>query len=301
MHRTTQLLHPRNALPVTPQSIIPMLNSRTRNGIRNAVCIFLALGPLASLGLSSFNPFHPDDSKWYELYTMTSSTRGTTSFDMVSKRAYAASIVLQYELDSSSVDRNVTWEYGSGGLDDADRSLMLKFYSSTRSVFEWGLGESTRIASAFNVARYSGIDSDASYVSTCRNDSPTHFKFYFADIGDTKGWGVPTDEKLPKQTMQYQVSPLLSELLSFDVYLVDGRYRVACVCLAFLHAEKFGATNATVLMHDYGARPEYHVVEQFAYIFERSSSGNLVALKRNAESSVESIVQVWEKYAKVVG
>jgi hypothetical protein len=178
---------------------------------------------------------------------------------------------------------------------------MLKFYSSTRSVFEWGLGESTRIASAFNVARYSGIDSDASYVSTCRNDSPTHFKFYFADIGDTKGWGVPTDEKLPKQTMQYQVSPLLSELLSFDVYLVDGRYRVACVCLAFLHAEKFGATNATVLMHDYGARPEYHVVEQFAYIFERSSSGNLVTLKRNEESSVESIVQVWEKYAKVVG
>jgi len=130
-----------------------------------------------------------NDSRWYELYTMTSSTRGTTSFDMVSKRAYAASIVLQYEVDSTSVDRNVTWEYGSGGLDDADRSLMLKFYSSTRSVFEWGLGESTRIASAFNVARYSGIDSDASYVSTCRNDSPTHFKFYFADIGDTKGWG----------------------------------------------------------------------------------------------------------------
>ena len=101
--------------------------------------------------------------------------------------------------------------------------------------------------------------------------------------------------------MQYQVSPLLSELSPFDVYLVDGRYRVACVCLAFLHAEKLGATNVTVLMHDYGARPQYHIVEQFAYVFERSSSGNLVALKRKAESSAESIVQVWEEYAKVVG
>ena len=101
--------------------------------------------------------------------------------------------------------------------------------------------------------------------------------------------------------MQYQVAPLLSDPVSFDVYLVDGRYRVACVCLAFLHAEKFGATDVIVLMHDYGARPQYHVVEQFACIFERSFSGNLVALKRNATSSAEIIVQVWEEYAKVVG
>ena len=282
---------------VTPQSTMIHKESLSRI-LARSVCILFALGASASLGLKG-HLTTINDSEVYA-YAATSSTRGTTAFDTISKRAYAASSV-QREVETTSDDINVTWERGSGGLDDADRSLMLKFYSSTRSVFEWGLGESTRIASAFSVSRYSGIDSDASYVSTCRNEAPTHFKFYFADVGDTKAWGVPTDENLPKQTMQYQVAPLLSELFSFDVYLVDGRYRVACVCLAFLHAEKFGAKEVIVLMHDYGARPQYHVVEQFAYIFERSSSGNLVALKRNATSSTESIVQVWEEYAKVVG
>mmetsp|Transcript_6464 Transcript_6464/g.26183 ORF Transcript_6464/g.26183 Transcript_6464/m.26183 type:complete len:275 (+) Transcript_6464:218-1042(+) len=263
-----------------------------------SVYILLALGAV-SLGLSGVNPFNQMAVKGVLKLQLPVRTE-QPQFDTISKRAYRLSLV-QHEVEITDGDRNVTWERGSGGLDDADRSLMLKLYSSTRSVFEWGLGESTRIASALNVARYSGIDSDASYVSTCRNDSPTHFKFYFADIGHTERWGVPTDKNLPKQTMQYQVDPLLSEPFSFDVYLVDGRYRVACVCLAFLHAEKFGATDVIVLMHDYGARPQYHVVEQFAYIFERSSSGQLVALKRNATSSAEIIVQVWEEYAKVVG
>ena len=274
-----------------------MLRMKSRMQVCS-VCILLAIGALASLGPCGLNLVNQMAVKGVLKLKLPVRTE-QPQFDTISKRAYAASLV-QHEVEITDGDRSVTWERGSGGLDDADRSLMLKLYSSTRSVFEWGLGESTRIASALNVARYSGIDSDASYVSTCRNDSPTHFKFYFADIGQTERWGVPTDENLPKQTMQYQVAPLLSEPFSFDVYLVDGRYRVACVCLAFLHAEKFGATDVIVLMHDYGARPQYHVVEQFAYISERSSSGKLVALKRNATSSTEIIVQVWEEYAKVV-
>ena len=86
---------------------------------------------------------------------------------------------------------------------------------------------------------------------------------------------------------------------SFDVYLVDGRYRVACACSAFLHAAKYGAANAIILMHDYAEREHYHVVEQFADIIESSPSGKLVALKRKAMSSDDSIVQVWEKYARI--
>lgn len=39
---------------------------------------------------------------------------------------------------------------------------------------------------------------------------------------------------------------------AFDVYMVDGRYRVACACIAFLHAMKYGGNmnRVRVLVHD---------------------------------------------------
>ena len=40
------------------------------------------------------------------------------------------------------------WRTGDGGLDDSDRDLLLKAYTDSNSLFEFGLGESTRIAVA---------------------------------------------------------------------------------------------------------------------------------------------------------
>ena len=57
----------------------------------------------------------------------------------------------------------------SGGLDDKDRKMLVKYYGSANSVFEWGLGESTYMAGYFNVPRYAGIDSDAEWVSKARD------------------------------------------------------------------------------------------------------------------------------------
>ena len=131
------------------------------------------------------------------------------------------------------------WEVGNGGLDDGDRDLLVDVYTDANSVFEFGLGESTRIAAAVGVPVFSGVDSDAVYVSESRKTSPSHFKFYFADVGLTGHWGMPL-KVASKQVMQYQLSALQSEKLPFDVYLVDGRYRVASACAAFLHASEYG-------------------------------------------------------------
>lgn len=190
------------------------------------------------------------------------------------------------------------WEVGNGGLDDGDRDLLVKVYTDANSVFEFGLGESTRIATAVGVPVFSGVDSDAVYVSESRKTSPSHFKFYFADVGLTGHWGMPL-KVASKQAMQYQLSALQSEKLPFDVYLVDGRYRVASACAALLHASKYGKTNVTVLMHDYHARPEYYVVQDFADIIERSPSGSLVLFKRKTDTTDEDIFANWVKYKNI--
>jgi hypothetical protein len=190
------------------------------------------------------------------------------------------------------------WEVGNGGLDDGDRDLLVNVYTDANSVFEFGLGESTRIAAAVGVPVFSGVDSDAVYVSESRKTSPSHFKFYFADVGLTGHWGMPL-KVASKQVMQYQLSALQSEKLPFDVYLVDGRYRVASACAAFLHASKYGKKNVSVLMHDYHERPEYYVVQDFADIIERSPSGNLVLFQRKTDTTDEDIFANWVKYKNI--
>lgn len=90
------------------------------------------------------------------------------------------------------------WERGTGGLSDEDRILIGRHYRKASSVFEFGLGESTKIAAHVGVQRYSGVDSDAVWVSMARDASMDHFRFTFADIGQTQKWGHPVNEFLPK-------------------------------------------------------------------------------------------------------
>ncbi len=172
-------------------------------------------------------------------------------FDVISRSAYDKAIVK----DKSSRKKFSLngWERGSGGLDDADRKTLGKLYYEAESVFEFGLGESTLIASAVSVPRYAGVDSDALWVAKAREESKKdHFRFYFADIGKTVKWGYPVNEKFSKLTYNYQIAPLASELEAFDVYLVDGRYRVACACVSFLHAMKHNGDMTKILVgvHD---------------------------------------------------
>ena len=139
------------------------------------------------------------------------------------------------------------WERGTGGLDDADRLTLGDLYYNANSVFEYGLGESTLIAAHTGVPRYAGIDSDAEWVAQARKNSKLdHFRFNFADIGAIQAWGNPIDESLTKIQYNYQLAPLVLEDEPFDVYLVDGRYRVACACMSFLHAMKTGGNMELV-------------------------------------------------------
>jgi protein O-GlcNAc transferase len=154
--------------------------------------------------------------------------------------------MLRHQLDLETWDKTTT-----GGLTDEDRKLLAEIYGEANSVFEDGLGESTYIANHVGVARYAGIDSDAAWVANTRKTVATHFRFYFADIGETLRWGFPK-EKLPKNVLDYQVIPLISEPQPFDVYMVDGRWRLPCLLLSFLHAHARIAdpSQTTVLLRD---------------------------------------------------
>jgi hypothetical protein len=65
---------------------------------------------------------------------------------------------------------------------------------------------------------------------------------------------------LAKIPLDYMTQPLTSEPKAFDFYLVDGRYRVACALISFLHALSRGASrdHIRVAIHDYIAREQVY-------------------------------------------
>jgi len=103
------------------------------------------------------------------------------------------------------------------------------------------------------VPRYSGVDSDAVWVGNAREGALDHFRFSLGDIGPIGQYGTPIQTNNSKIPYNYQSGPLNNELKSFDVYLVDGRYRVSCACASFLHAWSRGGdmTKILVVVHDW--------------------------------------------------
>lgn len=193
------------------------------------------------------------------------------------------------------------WKYSSdGGLTASDRILLGSIFYNASSVFEFGVGESTQIAAYVGVPRYSGIDSDANWVTRAREEAQkAHFKFYFADIGHTLAWGVPANSRLIQLPLNYQLQALYVELEPFDVYFVDGRYRVACAIASFIHALSRGAKPGwtRVLIHD-ADRDAYSVLLQIAEIVDRSERLYVLRLKENLNTN--DLKSIWKDFSYVV-
>jgi len=237
-----------------------------------------------------------------------------SSFDLAAAAAFAMESTPRLGMQLKRKAFNVSsWtKQSGGGLLDADRILLGELYGSAESVFEWGLGESTYIAAEVGVPRYGGVDNDSLWVTNARDQSPHHFRFYLGDTGPTGAFGNPKT-KLPKAIVNYQISPLLAEERPFDVYMVDGRFRLACALIAFLHASSKGSERLSpkVLLHDYyhethsknckGCHNQkfrfiYHRIEEVADLVTHSG-GMLGVFQRKTNVTDEDILRLWNEVA----
>ena len=198
----------------------------------------------------------------------------------------------------TSLDLDTFPHKGTGGLDDSNRVTLANIYGKADSVFEYGLGESTMIADHVGVPRYSGIDSDPVWVGLARDKVSTHFRFYLADIGQTGAWGTPMED-LPKQILNYQLAPLMAETQAFDVYMVDGRWRFACLMASFLHASARQGKAPTVLVHDC-QREAYHKAD---HLLDLEITGDpdkrterLCVYHRKPETTDQQLLELWQEH-----
>lgn len=193
-----------------------------------------------------------------------------------------------------------------GGLNDYDRHELQAMYSKATSVCEWGVGESTTIASYMGLPRYTGIDSSVDWLNIVQKQAPRHFRFVWSDVGPIASWGTPSDDATRMKWPFYAFGAIAAED-AFDFYFVDGRFRVACACIAFLHASHYHNSKAVVGIHDFKQRSrQYGAVLRFAHRVggfdpsraDRGPSANLILLQRNPGVQDSEILQVFYEHSK---
>lgn len=127
---------------------------------------------------------------------------------------------------------------------------------------EFGAGASTVLAAGLVREWVMSFDSSRSWLDrvaqACR-ERKTRLApaLSLVDIGETGEWGFPKDETSRDRWPLYHSSMWDDpRLATGDLYLIDGRFRVACCAQALLH----GNDAAFVALHDYASRPYYHGV-----------------------------------------
>ncbi len=160
-----------------------------------------------------------------------------------------------------------------------ERLLLESFLRCSDNYLEFGCGASTVIAANLVGTSVTAIDSSQAWIDevakTCAEQSTKIVpRLVHVDIGPIGNWGTPTDPNTSAQWPAYYERIWEEpDTAKSDLFLVDGRFRIACFMMILLNCEE----GSTVLIHDYDYRPKYHVIEQVAD--QISVAGNLSAFR----------------------
>ena len=191
-----------------------------------------------------------------------------------------------FDLPKKNVFKGFVNPFSGGGMNEKEQHFLLQSYKQSNSVFEWGMGSSSALANYLGIDILVSIDSAKSWVEkTQKIVNNKNYKFIHVDIGQVGAWGMPIHKSLKWLDYSNKVN---DELASFDVYLVDGRFRIACACMALLH----GRDDSFVLIHDF-KREYYQEILKAADKIEQV--GTLVKLRKIP--GTDNVLQdMWEKY-----
>ena len=157
-------------------------------------------------------------------------------------------------------------------LPDAEADLLRAHYKDAEVILEYGSGGSTFVGAELGARKVMSVESDKDWAD---NMTLAIQKFllghngihiHHVDIGETKAWGYPKNDKNWRDYHKYPLSIWDQDFFEApNVVLIDGRFRVAC----FIAVLSKISRPTTVLFDDYVNRRnyhsvDYHYVEKFA-------------------------------------
>lgn len=148
-------------------------------------------------------------------------------------------------------------------MTEAEVTLLECFLRRSSSYFEFGVGGSTCLAARTMQGPIFAVDSNPEWIERVRanlnEEERSRVSMEFVDIGPVGDWGMPVPNSNSEGKFDAYSASIVRHGLKFDFVLVDGRFRVASALQA-IEALQHGAC---IGIHDYVARPQYHVVERF--------------------------------------
>lgn len=151
-------------------------------------------------------------------------------------------------------------------MSTAEHALLTSLLRSSRNYLEFGSGGSTYRACQLVGESVTSIDSSQAWLNdvalACEGpDCPIKPTLAHVDIGPIGDWGMPTDmstkDRWPSYYQDIWEKPSVSDT---DLYLVDGRFRVACFMQTLLNCR----SDALIMIHDFSGRAHYHIVREVA-------------------------------------
>jgi hypothetical protein len=141
-----------------------------------------------------------------------------------------------------------------------------KLLECAKIVLEFGSGGSTILAAEQPNLQITSVDTDVSWFDRLREFAPVRaaeregrLRFVAIDVGPTKEWGYPTDQRAIERWPMYSTAPWSSVQTAPDLILIDGRFRVACALEA---ARRRTLNGATIAIHDFQRR-HYQIARLF--------------------------------------
>lgn len=182
-------------------------------------------------------------------------------------------------------------------MSEAEFRLFENVVRCARRYVEFGAGGSTCLAASLVEGPVVSVDSSTEWLdevarACASRPGWTQPRLLHADIGPTGDWGRPTDPTTRDRWPGYHEAPwTISGTESADLYMVDGRFRVACAMQVLLRCRP----DAVLVMHDFSSRREYHVVRGFAR--ELAIAEDLSVFQRRPDFDVEKARQTLARHA----
>mmetsp|Transcript_25842 Transcript_25842/g.34927 ORF Transcript_25842/g.34927 Transcript_25842/m.34927 type:complete len:332 (-) Transcript_25842:54-1049(-) len=147
-----------------------------------------------------------------------------------------------------------------------DAEIFSKLLEGATSFFEFGCGGSTVHALSYpNLVRICSVESNSQWLDALRGRKDIseaiacgRLRLVHADIGPVVRTGWPADESAKDRWPTYSGSVMESEH-TFDLVLVDGRFRTACFLKSLQRILSEKQNRAVLAMHNFYSSGEHEV------------------------------------------
>ncbi|MDL2307172.1 hypothetical protein LJC48_03975 [Desulfovibrio sp. OttesenSCG-928-C06] len=173
-------------------------------------------------------------------------------------------------------------------MSTSEAELLVSFIPNTGRVLEFGAGGSTQLFFEHGVSHLYSLESDSVWLNKiiASPNVSVNLKYgrwtpLHADIGLVGDWGAPAARKPQARWLNYHQHcwEAIPER-NFDFILIDGRFRVACLCQSLLRCNNDCLTFA---FHDFFDRPWYHIVLGFVDIVAQADTLAILKPKQTVD------------------